>query len=171
MGSNNFLPSDEISSTFQITDDVTKIYGKHTFKMGIEWQHVKFSTLQPSWSHGQFNYRQGFHGYRRRRTSGSTGRAEFLLTPTLSSVEGGVNYLGGTNNVFVSNICLTDDGKDYYGGYVQDDWKVTSKLTVNLGLRYDFFGLVYEHHGAQANFVPGVPGACRPKYSRRATRP
>ena len=56
LGSNNFLPSDEISQTLQITDDFTKIYGKHNFKMGIEYQHVKFSTLQPAWSRGQFDY-------------------------------------------------------------------------------------------------------------------
>src|SRR5437660_12472672 len=46
LGSNAFLPSDEVTSTIQLTDDVTKIYSKHTFKMGIEYQHVKFSTLQ-----------------------------------------------------------------------------------------------------------------------------
>src|SRR6266480_302297 len=56
LGSNAFLPSDEVSSTFQVTDDVTKIYSKHTFKMGFEFQHVKFSTLQPPWSRGQFNF-------------------------------------------------------------------------------------------------------------------
>ena len=56
LGSNAFLPSDEVTSTFQLTDDVTKIYGKHTFKMGFEWQHVKFSTLQPPWSRGEFDY-------------------------------------------------------------------------------------------------------------------
>ncbi len=56
LGSNAFLPSDEVSSTFQFTDDFTKIYGKHTFKMGFEWQHVKFSTLQPPWSRGEFDY-------------------------------------------------------------------------------------------------------------------
>jgi hypothetical protein len=33
LGSNAFLPSDEVSSTLQVTDDLTKIYGKHTFKM------------------------------------------------------------------------------------------------------------------------------------------
>ena len=56
LGSNAFLPSDEVSSTFQLTDDFTKIIGKHTFKMGFEWQHVKFSTLQPPWSRGEFDY-------------------------------------------------------------------------------------------------------------------
>ena len=56
LGSNAFLPSDEVSSTFQVTDDFTKIYGKHTFKMGFEFQHVKFSTLQPPWSRGKFDF-------------------------------------------------------------------------------------------------------------------
>src|SRR6202030_4232334 len=56
LGSHAFLPSDESSSNFQLTHRVTKILGKHTFKMGFEWQHVKFSTLQPPWSRGEFDY-------------------------------------------------------------------------------------------------------------------
>jgi hypothetical protein len=157
LGSNNFLPSDEVSSTFQITDDVTKIYRNHTFKMGFEWQHVKFSTIQPSWSHGQFNY-GGYTDIAGGTNSSNTGRADFLLTPINSTVAGGINDVGGSNGVFASNIGSTDNGKNYYGGYVNDDWKVSPKLTLNLGVRWDFFGLVYEHHGAQANFVPAGTG-------------
>ncbi len=162
LGSNAFLPSDEVSSTIQLTDDVTKIYGKHTFKMGIEYQHVKFSTLQPPWSHGQFNY--GGYTEPSGGNSGNVGIADFLLTPAvhLPTVPGGIDYVGGANGVFVSNISLTDNGKNYYGGYVQDDWKVTPKLTLNLGVRYDFFGLVFEHHSNQANFVPDALG--KPTY-------
>ena len=66
--------------------------------------------------------------------------------------------------MYVSNISLTDNGKNYYGSYIKDDWKVTPKLTVNLGLRWDFFGLVFEHHGAQANFVPSGPPSNSPLY-------
>jgi hypothetical protein len=69
-------------------------------------------------------------------------------------VANGINYVGGSTNVFVSNISLTDNGKNYYGTYINDDWKLTPKLTVNLGVRWDFFGLVLEHHGNQANFIP-----------------
>ena len=72
-----------------------------------------------------------------------------------------MNYVGGSNQVFVSNIALTDNGKNYYGGYVNDNWKTSSKLTINLGVRYDYFGLVYEHHGGQANYVPDSTGGRR----------
>ncbi|HEX4381145.1 MAG TPA: TonB-dependent receptor [Candidatus Acidoferrum sp.] len=157
LGSNAFLPSDEVSSTFQLTDDVTKILGKHTFKMGFEWQHVKFSTLQPPWSRGEFDY-NGDYTDIPNSNQGNTGRVQFLLTPTASTVPGGVPFLGGATDIRASNIAETDDGKNYWGGYVNDDWKITNKLTVNLGVRYDFFGLVYEHHDAQANFVPAGSG-------------
>src|SRR6266404_1991403 len=160
LGSNAFLPSDEVTSTFQLTDDVTKIYGKHTFKMGFEWQHVKFSTLQPPWSRGEFDYNGDYTDVPNSNV-GNTGRAGFLLTPIASTV-GGVDFLGGMTDIRASNIAETDNGKDYYGGFFNDDFKVTRKLTLNLGLRYDFFGLVGEHHENQANFVPrgsptGIP--------------
>jgi hypothetical protein len=155
LGGNAFLPSDEVSSTIQLNDDFTKIYGKHTFKMGIEWQHVKFSTLQPPWSRGQFNF-DGTYTDIPNVGGGNTGRAQLLLSPTASTV-GGIDYVGGPNNVYASNISLSDNGKNYYGSYFQDDWKVSSKLTLNLGLRWDYFGLVYDHYGKQANFVPGGP--------------
>ncbi|PYQ39203.1 MAG: hypothetical protein DMG99_16780, partial [Acidobacteria bacterium] len=80
LGGNAFLPSDEVSSTIQLNDDFTKIYGKHTFKMGIEWQHVKFSTLQPPWSRGQFNF-DGNYTDIPNVGGGNTGRAQFLLSP------------------------------------------------------------------------------------------
>ncbi len=173
LGSNAFLPSDEVSSTIQVTDDLTKIYGKHTFKLGIEVQHVKFSTLQPPWSRGEFDF-SGLYTEIPGVGGGNTGRAQFLLAPALASVPGGINYVGGPsggsddglghNGIFISNISLTDNGKNYYGGYVNDDVKVTRNLTVNLGLRYDFFGLVYEHHSNQANFVPAGPPINAPLY-------
>ena len=170
LGSNAFLPSDEVSSTFQLTDDVTKIMGKHTFKMGFEWQHVKFSTLQPPWSRGEFDYNGDYTDVPNSNV-GNTGRVQFLLTPCTAGDPTGacptavntgganaVNFLGGATDIRASNIALTDNGKNYWGGYVNDDFKVSDKLTLNLGLRYDFFGLVYEHHGAQANFIPAGTG-------------
>ncbi|HXF13103.1 MAG TPA: TonB-dependent receptor [Terriglobales bacterium] len=167
LGGNSFLPSDEVSSTIQVNDDFTKIYGKHTFKMGFEYQHVKFSTLQPPWSRGQFNF-DGTYTDVPNVGGGNTGRAQFLLTPTANTVPCGLPttcpVVGGPNNEFASNISLSDNGKNYYGNYIQDDWKVSSNLTLNLGLRWDFFGLVYDHFGKQANFVPFGPPGGSPLY-------
>jgi Carboxypeptidase regulatory-like domain/TonB dependent receptor len=159
LGSNAFLPSDEVSSTLQLTDDVTKIYGKHTFKMGAEFQHVKFSTLQPPWSRGEFDYNGDYTDIPNTNSGNITGRAQFLLTPAVNAYPGlpagqGVDYLGGPTQIYLSNISLTDNGKNYWGLYVQDDIKLTPKLTVNVGVRWDYFGLVFEHHSNQANFVP-----------------
>jgi hypothetical protein len=163
LGSNAFLPSDEVSQTIQFTDDFTKIYGKHSFKMGVEYQHIHFATLQPAWSRGQFDYNGQFTDISQHNAS-NTGIAQFLLTPTLATVPNGVNDVGGTDGVFASNISKTNDAKNYFAAYFQDDWKMSSKLTLNLGLRWDWFGLIYEQHGRQANWVPYGPPKNTPMY-------
>lgn len=151
IGTNQFLPSDEVNGTIQATDNFSKTYGNHSLKMGFEFQHIKFSALQPVSSHGLFDYNGTYTG------GGNTGIAQLLLTPTASTVTNGVSFVGGSDFIQTSNISLIDDLHNYYGIYFQDDWKVTPKLTLNLGLRWEHFGLPEEAHGRQANFVPGVP--------------
>jgi len=162
LGSNAFLPSDEVSQTLQVTDDFTKIYGRHSFKMGIEYQSVKFSTLQPAWSHGQFNYSGSYTDIpNQSQTTG--GIPSMMLPPTTAATvtgvpipasQGGFDYSGGSSGVFASNIATTYDYRTYFATYFQDDWKVTPKLTLNLGVRWDYFSPISETSGGQANFVP-----------------
>ncbi len=154
LGTNEFLPSDEVNGTIQATDNLSKIYGKHSLKMGFEFQHIKFSFLQPVASHGDFDYGGTYTG------GDNTGVAQLLLTPVASILPagaGGINFVGGADAVTTSNIALVDDVHNYYGTYFQDDWKIRPKLTLNLGLRWEHFGLPDEVHGRQANFVPGTP--------------
>jgi hypothetical protein len=173
LGSNSYLPSDEVSDTVQITDDFTKVYGQHSFKTGIEFQNVKFSVLQPAYSRGDFSY-----NYNSSSVSytdipnvggGQTGRAQFLLTPTAASVPNGIPYVGGADQVQASNINKTYDERNYFAAYLQDDWKVLPKLTLNLGLRYDWFGPIRETNGGQANFIPGPNPFSGPAYLFPAT--
>ena len=166
LGSNCFLPSDEVSQTLQVTDDFTKIYGKHSFKMGIEYQNVKFSTLQPAWSHGQFNYNGAFTDIPNQgQTTG--GVAQFVLPPQAApaTIGGaanptGFNYSGGSEQTSTPRTSTRPTTRRSTSRrYFQDDWKMTPKLTLNLGVRWDYFGPINETNGGQANFVPSaVPG-------------
>ena len=164
LGSNNYLPSDEVSQTLQVTDDFTKILGKHTFKGGLEIQHVRFSTLQPASSHGQFDF-DGTYTDIPNVSNTTGGIAQFLLPPAAApaTINGnpnpnGFSYSGGVDSVWISNIGKTYDEKEYTAGYIQDDWKVTPALTLNLGIRWDLFGPINETNGGQANLVPSALG-------------
>ncbi len=155
LGSNDFLPSDEVSQTLQLTDDFTKIFGRQSFKMGVEYQDIHFNTLQPAYSRGEFDFNGNYAGVPG-QGGDNTGRAQFLLTPTTSTV-GGPDGIGGANNVHASNISKTYDQRSYLALYFQDDFKVNEKLTLNLGLRYDYFSPIAETNGGQANFVQSGP--------------
>ena len=162
LGSNDFLPSDEVSQTLQITDDFTKIYGKNSFKMGVEYQSVNFNTLQPAYSRGEFDFNGNYAGVPS-QSGDQTGRAQFLLTPTNSTV-GGPNGIGGANEVHASNISKTYDQRSYLALYFQDDIKLSPVFTLNLGLRWDYFSPISETNGGQANFVQSGPPNGVPTY-------
>jgi hypothetical protein len=164
LGSNDYLPSDEVSQTLQVTDDFTKIHGAHSFKMGVEFQKIHFNTLQPPFPRGEFDYT----GVGNNASNGSyagvpgqggdqTGRAELLLTPIATTVLNGISYIGGANQVLATNISKTYDVRSYFAVYFQDDWKVSPQLTLNLGLRWDHFSPISEANGAQANFIQDGP--------------
>lgn len=158
LGSNDFLPSAEYNSTLQFTDNATKVRGKQTLKAGIEFQHLKFSIYQPPEGRGNWYFNGDFTevpGY----NNGNTGLAQMLLTPINGTVPGAFNMVGGANSVYASNIANTDMGRNYYGLYFQDDWKATGKLTVNLGVRWEYFGQIVENFGAQSNFLPSFTSA------------
>ena len=61
----------------------------------------------------------------------------------------------------------------YYGAYINDDWKVTPKLTLNLGIRYEYVTAPYGTHDLQSNFIVGPNKLVFPeqRYSAHFTHP
>jgi hypothetical protein len=153
LGSNQFLPSIELSTTSQVTDNLTKSLGRHTIKVGFQFQRLGFNILQPPSGRGAWDF-GGVYTEIPSTSGGNTGLAQLLLSPIPGTVAGAADFVGGADNVQASNIALTSMKRNYYAGYGQDDIKVTKKLTVNLGLRYEYFGQLLENYGAQSNFVP-----------------
>jgi hypothetical protein len=158
IGGHNNLPLDEINGTTQFTENLSKQLKSHSLRIGAEYQRIKVGVLSAQFPHGRFVY-SGQYTSVPNLNAANTGIAQFLLAPTTASVINGIDYVGGANNVSISPLGQEDYRHPYYAAYIQDNWKVTRKLTLTLGLRWEYFRLAEDHYGAQANFIPGTPFA------------
>ncbi len=152
LGGSGWLPGNRFSDTEQMTENLTKVYKKHTFKVGGEFQYIYFPWIAPPASKGNFFF-DGNYTSTPLQADGTTGRAQFLISPMAATVPNGVDFSGGMDQIYASNFGEVHANRNYFGTYFQDDWAITSKLTLNLGLRWEHFGLTGEAGGAQANFV------------------
>lgn len=146
-------PNNRTSNTIQATENLTKVWGAHSFKIGGEFQHLSFPWACPPYSRGYFAF-SGYTGIP--SVTSGIGAADLMLTPIQSTVSNGVNYVGGPNNVQVSTIDAPNDVRNYFGAYFQDDWKASRRLTVNLGLRWEAFMAIGEANSMQAGLIPSA---------------
>ena len=131
------------ANTYEIMDDATKVIGNHSIKFGVLFQSNRFSFLSPPGGHGQYSYSGLFTSLPGKSYTGS-GVADFLANDMSSAA--------------IPQFQKLDYSHWNRGAYVEDDWRATKKLTLNLGVRYSYFQPVKEVSGQYGNFYMTAQG-------------
>src|SRR5688572_1013700 len=156
LGHAGWVVSERFSNTLQFSDNLTKVYKAHTFKTGYTYQDIFFGSTQPPYARGDYSW-DGRYTSVINQADNTTARAAIVLKQIPSLVPGGVDFAGGMNVIRVSPFGDVDAFKTYHGAYAQDSWRVNSRLSVNYGLRWDYFSREQEKEAEQSNMVPGPP--------------
>ena len=142
--------------------DITKIVGQHTFKFGMTYNH--YQKKENALGNGS-PYPQGLF------TFGSTPAptaAQLAALPAGTTAANNfdntfANFLignaaNGTANGFQqgSIAAIANVNENLVELYAQDDWRATRRLTLNLGVRYSYFGQPYDDNNQLTNFDPAL---------------
>jgi hypothetical protein len=130
----NWTPWNNKADDYQIRDDVSWTKGAHSLKIGGSWAIYKKTQDAFANTQGNFKFDGSFTG---------NDFADYLLGYAQQYQEDAVKISGQWNNVS-------------WAAYVQDNWRVTNRLTLNLGLRWDGIPHTYEANQQSTNFYPNL---------------
>lgn len=142
-GAHQYRPEKERENEYQILDNVSWTLGSHSLRLGFSYQSIRSATLEPPASHPIYNF-TGAQTAQPGVANTGNGVADFLTDNMQTGSLGPSGYF--------------NDAQYNVSGYVQDDWKAARNLTLNLGVRYDFFQPYKEMAGRQANFYATSTG-------------
>jgi hypothetical protein len=125
---------------YDVQDSVSLLKGKHSFKFGGEIAFMEADTNVYNVGRGQFNF----------------GTSAGLCFAGASALEDFFCGRPATGQVLAGKPALKNTWR-MYSGYVQDDWRATPKLIVNLGLRYEYVTPEKEASNLWGNFDPSSP--------------
>jgi hypothetical protein len=144
-GSQGWTNSHRISNSYQITDNLTKVRGKHTFTLGEDYRRLQASlTNSDSNKNGDFTYISDY-------------TSSCALQPTCNDAVGGnqfASFLLGLPSFEDRGFVATDPATraTLLGVYAQDQYRLTKNLTLNLALRWDLITPAIDKHNKQSNF-------------------
>ena len=127
LGDSSDGPYQISDNTLQFVDNVSWTHGKHTFRFGFEYNRMNFNQIGNQFSRGQFTFQPNATQSSPSSTGALTGGdafSEFLLGDIYTS----------TVAVAIANAQFQ---RNAWAGFADDTWKVTPKMTVSLGLRYE----------------------------------
>jgi hypothetical protein len=125
----------------QLTNSVSVVWGRHTMKAGLDVRVQLRNNFQPGALSGQFEFARAMSG-NPQDTSGNSGFG--LATFMLGAVSGGS----------LNSPLARADSFRYYAAFAQDDYRITERLTLNLGLRYDVITAPTDRFDRYSNFNP-----------------
>jgi hypothetical protein len=149
IGSPDFLPKQQVPQQYQWFDALSKTVGKHSLKFGIDLRAPMRNVFQDEpGTRGSLGFDKIFTCQR-----GTNGQC---------TGNSGISYadflLGYVKSAQLTNVFFVDQRLWMLSGFVQDDFKFSRKLTLNLGLRYDFSTPALEGKNRMANFDPSANG-------------
>jgi hypothetical protein len=130
----NWTPWNNAANDYQGRDDLSWSKGAHQLKVGFGFAFYKKVQDAFADTEGQFTFKNQFTGY---------DFADFLLGYAQQYGEDGAKISGHWNNISPD-------------AYVQDNWRATSRLTLNLGVRWDGVPHTYEANHLSSNFYPNL---------------
>ena len=137
IGSPDFLPKFQHSNQFEFIDSVSWVTGTHAVKAGADlMMPMKNQFMDVPATRGSLRFRNAFTG---------NSVADYLL--------------GYVADLQLSNVWVVEQRHQAQMFFVQDDWKVNSRLSLNIGMRYDFMTPALEASNAQTNFIPSGAGS------------
>jgi hypothetical protein len=128
------------SLNWQFLDQVNIVRGSHTIKLGFDLRLLQGHNLQRSAPSGSYSFTSGLTGNPLTPAGTGSAYASFLLGAVTSAI--------ATTHVGESQVSHS------ISGFFQDDWKVTRRLTLNMGLRYDYQSQAVERNNGATNFDP-----------------
>jgi hypothetical protein len=151
-GANPFLFRDN-----QFTADVNLswIHGKHAMKYGFSYYHFDLNHFQPT-SGANINTVHGGFGFAGGLTTGNgsvnayNSLADFILGLPNNGTSQAIGHpyqLENPNTLRWTNL----------SGYAQDQWTITQKLTLNYGVRYEYYPVAYRDHTGISRLDPSLP--------------
>lgn len=135
-----FFPQGRRVFQYQISDDFSKISGRHTFRVGFSWLHVTLTDLD---------------------FSALAGPIYGNITTDLTDFYNGGGSSTSLNQAFPS---ASEEGLRFntFGGYIADDWKATDRLTISLNLRLENYANPTCENNCFSRLTTAFTGAADP---------
>lgn len=150
MGRQSSNPQFQNPFTVNPRVNYSKILGRHTLKTGYEFQQINTDIFDFNPQYGQDNY------------AGQFSRPDGAANNNLYNM---VDFLFGARSAYnLNNQIVLNYRQRMHFAYLQDDWKVSSKLTLNLGVRYEYATPQWENQMRLANYDPVANQLVRAKW-------